>query len=233
MSFTVIAYHTPDDLYRQHAELLAYSLDALGIAYHFQEIESKSWLGATAFKPEFIRNTMETLDSDVLFLDIDCVVRSDITAFYDQLNADIACHIRPSGELISGTLYFRQSTACVQLLESWIQQLKDHPEQWDQVALHEVLKRHDIDLKVEKLPASHVFIFDLTAEENPGMQPVIEHLQASRESRHRTKMKTLKYRILTPLGIYPKSTRRLKARRQRVDDIARQYGVTFRHPYRA
>jgi hypothetical protein len=65
------------------------------------------------------------------------------------------------------------------LLEAWHRQCVSHPDTWDQVNLADVIERGVDGLRVARLPSTYTRVFD-----DPKMgEPVLEHLQASRQLR--------------------------------------------------
>ena len=69
---TIIAFHTPDDLYRGEAERLRRSLDKLGLDYVIREVEpSTDWSRTTMLKPLWMRRARETHTGPLLYVDVD------------------------------------------------------------------------------------------------------------------------------------------------------------------
>lgn len=214
----VIAYYTADDIYAPHADLLQQSLDKYGIASDIERIESSDWLTATAFKPAFILRKLETHRQALLYIDIDTLVHGDIGPALDAITADIAVHYTPENELLSGVIYLRPTDNTYRLLHQWCEAMQAQPGRWDQRVLQDILAANP-QISVHRLPAEFVFIFDTFRERYPGMQPLIEHLQASRETKYREKFLLPKYRLLRYLGIRPKVGRLLLNRRLRMQEL--------------
>ncbi len=217
----VIAYYTDDDIYAEHAELLKQSLEQHGIAYDIEKIQPSNWLSATAFKPSFIKKKLKQHNDALLYVDIDAIVHADFNDFFQSINADIAIYRTPEGELLSGVIYLQATPQVAALIDQWIAGMESHPTLWDQQVLQQLLG-DKADITVYPLPVEYVFIFDTFKERYPLAQPIIEHLQASREMKFREKSNSLKYRILRLIGIRPKVGRLLKSRRARMSELLSQ-----------
>jgi hypothetical protein len=217
----VIAYYTDDSIYSQHACLLQKSLDNFSIAHDIESIETTDWLTATAFKPAFILEKLESNREPLLYIDIDTVIHADIRDTLSAIDEDIAIHITPENELLSGVIYLQPTEHTFQLLRLWRQAMVAEPGAWDQRVLQKILAANP-QITIHQLPAEFVFIFDTFKERYPEMQPVIEHLQASRETKYREKLHLPKYRLLRYLGIRPKVGRLLLNRRKRMRELLDQ-----------
>jgi hypothetical protein len=99
--------------------------------------------------------------------------------------------------------------------------MEANPDTWDQRVLQQILSTNQ-EISVYRLPHEYVYIFDTFKERYPEMQPVIEHLQASRETKYREKLHLPKYRLLRYLGIRPKVGRLLLNRRKRMRELLDQ-----------
>ena len=117
----------------------------------------------------------------MIWTDADSVVRENPILF-DSLDCDIAFHRFKGNELLSGTVYFKNTVATVSLLLSWIEINRENPEIFDQKNLDTAIKLTS-DLSIVDLPPEYCFIFDLSRDYYGGRKPVIEHFQASRENR--------------------------------------------------
>ena len=174
-----ISYYTPN--YEQQANRLRESLDGLALPYTIEAIDNLgSWDKNTHYKPEFILKHLISSDA-VVWTDADSVVRENPILF-DSLDCDIAFHRFKGKELLSGTVYFRNTAATIRLLLRWMAINLDNPEIFDQKNLDQAISEIE-DLKIAELPPEYCFIFDLSREYYGGRKPVIEHFQASREKR--------------------------------------------------
>lgn len=228
----VVGYYTTDSTYQDHAQLLKKSLDRFGIAYDFIEIAPADWLKATAFKPTAILELMEKHQQPVLYLDVDSVIHENVADFFAALQADVAAHYKDDHELISSTVYFDYNPSALKLLNRWKEEMVRTPDIWDQKVLQNLIESPEFNaLTLKKLPPEFTYIFDLTKKTYPNLTPVVEQLQASRESRHEKFMQTQKYKRWRWFGLYPRSTYRMRARRKRLTELCKEYDVTFTFRY--
>ena len=214
----IIAYYTDDDIYSQHALLLRKSLEKFGLKYDIEKIETTNWLKATGFKPGFIENKLKTYNEPLLYVDIDSIFHANIESFFAGIDEDIAVYYTPENELLSGVIYVKPSERTLRLLELWRDAMKASPDVWDQRILQQILSNHQ-EISIYRLPPEYVFIFDTFREKYHGLQPVIEHLQASRETKYREKCHSLKYRILGLIGIRPRVGRLTLSRRKHMQAL--------------
>jgi hypothetical protein len=174
-----ISYYTPN--YKEQADRLRSSLNELQLPYCIEEIPNLgSWDKNTHHKPEFILKHLISSDA-LVWTDADSVIRENPILFYD-LDCDIAFHRFKGQELLSGTVYFKNTVSTIRLLLKWMEINLNNPEVFDQKNLDEAIKSVDI-LKIYDLPPEYCFIFDLSRDYYDARKPVIEHFQASREKR--------------------------------------------------
>jgi hypothetical protein len=174
-----ISYYT--DKYKNEAGKLRQSLESLGLNYHIAGIEDQgSWDANTHFKPIFIKQQIQS-QSAVVWLDADCMVLQHPSLFY-ELDCDIAFHRFKEKELLSGTVFFKNTARTIELLDKWIQINQENPEVFDQKNLDQALKSMT-DISICELPSEYCFIFDLSKNYYPRVNPIIEHYQASRKFR--------------------------------------------------
>ena len=187
--YKVIAYHTDHPVYNEHAIRLVESLVRLGIPYEIEKIEDRgSWVLNCGYKPQFIQKHILMGDCPVVYVDIDAVFHS-----VPEFTGHVGAHLFRGKEILSGTLYFDSSMEARKVLSDWILAQAQDPLAWDQKNLQKVLG------DFVNLPASYCKIFD----KMPGVQPVIEHFQASRKvKRSQRKM----------IGKYPDKVGRVRIR---------------------
>jgi len=174
-----ISYYTPN--YKEQADRLRNSLNELRLPYCIEEIPNLgSWDKNTHHKPEFILKHLISSDA-VVWTDADSVIRENPILF-DELDADVAFHRFKAKELLSGTVYFKNTAATIRLLLRWIAINLEKPEIFDQKNLDQAISE-TTDLNIAELPPEYCFIFDLSRDYYGGRKPVIEHFQASREKR--------------------------------------------------
>lgn len=174
-----ISYYTPN--YKEQADRLRNSLNELQLHYSIEDIDSLgSWDKNTHYKPIFILKHIVSADA-VVWTDADSVVRENPILF-DNLDCDIAFHRFKGKELLSGTVYFRNTEPVIRLLMRWIAINTEKPEVFDQKNLDQAISETE-DLKIAELPPEYCFIFDLSRDYYGGRKPIIEHFQASRKNR--------------------------------------------------
>jgi hypothetical protein len=217
----VIGYYTDDPVYRQHFDILRWCLDKYGITHDYTKIPVSNWLAATAYKPTLILEKIKKHEHPVLYLDVDCFVHQDITGYFGKIEEDLGTHVlEATNELVSSTLYFKFNANTVDLLEKWIQGMRENPTVWDQQVLQGIIDRKEVkDLRVRQIEPEYLYVFDLSKAAHPHLKPVIEQLQASREMRYIARTRTFKARLLSCVGIRRKIGKKLAARRARMNEI--------------
>jgi hypothetical protein len=222
----VVGFYTNDPIYGEHASILEACLARYGITCDLTKIEKTDWHSATAYKPTLILQKIREYRAPVLYLDVDCFVHEDISAYFQRIEADLGVHfLEDTGALCSGTLYFNHTEKILQLLDAWIQGMRENPLVWDQKVLESIVEKKQIPgLGVFNLATEYLYIFDTTRKSHPSLRPVIEHLQASRETRHLAKAGTPRNRLLSLIGLGPKPSRKLATRFERMAEIRREMG---------
>lgn len=189
----VIAYHT-DDRYAAEAEKLRASLIRHGLKHRIDRVEDLgSWAANTSAKPTFVRRMLYAHPGPVLYLDADAVVQRDPVMLRDLRpeNFDLAVHYRqrawpaPRVELLSGTVWFGNTPACRALVRRWELACHGAPDTWDQKHLQNIVADMP-ELRVMNLPPEYCCIFDSMRQQHPGIDPIVEHFQASRRFKERT-----------------------------------------------
>lgn len=177
----VIAFYTQKTPYEAEVQNLVKSCEALNISIDTQGYPNRgAWVHNCAIKPEFIHAMLNKYPGErLLYLDADAVVRQ-LPTLIDTIDADVAAHIMKGGTLLSGTVLFVSKPNVIELVENWIREQKFRPAAWDQQTLHETIVNHGprLGIKFAELPAPYTKIFD-----KPWGEPVIEHMQKSREYR--------------------------------------------------
>ncbi len=182
-NFIMIAFYTFDTPYEKECELLVESCKKHGVPIETQGYPSTgSWVRNAALKSIFVSAMMERhpKDARLVYIDVDARVRS-YPELFDTLDCDIAVHYRRGRELLSGTLFFKNTEAAHNLVKAWINHQRQNPTVWDQRTLQAVLKARPL-VTVGTLPATYCQIFD--SMRGAG-KPVIEHMQASRRYKHK------------------------------------------------
>lgn len=171
------SFYTQNTPYEQEKNFLLQDLIHHNLEYVITGVDSKgSWVLNTNQKSIVCLNTFDTYNRPIVYLDCDARVRQ-YPKLFETLTCDVAVHYRRGRELLSGTLFFNQTTGARTVLEAWVQKCKDLPHIWDQKNLATVLLDMKDVIDIGFLPASYVQIFDLMKDAG---EPVIEHMQASR-----------------------------------------------------
>lgn len=185
-----ISFATPD--YDAHARRLVESLDRFGLPHWVSLMPGTgSWVRNCAMKPEFVLRMMRRHpDRPVVWVDADAVVRKYPALFgglgveADAAVCKYAWKRARKTEVLSGTLYFENNGPSLALVGRWADLQKQAPDVWDQRTLEEALATTP-EARVRNLPVEYCYITDFHRDENPGMEPVIEHFQASRIARQK------------------------------------------------
>jgi len=183
----VIAYYTIDTPYEEEAEVLKLSLETVGYSYDIRGVPNRgSWQKNTQLKAEFVRHMlMEYPGRPLLYLDVDAMM-VQAPVLLDNLKADIAAvHFAKRTELLSGTVWFGNTTQCARIVQKWIHINEQYPDKlpngrdaWDQRTLEMAIKKVDGAVFVE-LPQEYTWIVELTQRYAPGLPPVIMHTRGA------------------------------------------------------
>lgn len=176
-NFIVIAYYTRKTGYEEEAKKLVASLEKFNLPYDIEAIDNLgNWQRNTHYKATFLRKMLDKRKEDLVYLDADAIVRK-YPALFDDMDADLAVHIRENIEPLSGTLYLTNNEAIRPFIDDLIVENKRNPEMHDEMIFGKVLDKWKERLNIFYLPATYAQIFDLMS--NAG-EPVIEHFQLSR-----------------------------------------------------
>jgi len=182
MSYIVASWHTPD--YAAAAGQLAKSLAALNIphvAYECQRLGN--WYDTVVhWKPRIVQRAMEEYQQhDVVYTDSDSVFHSQPVIFNSWRGEDLGLHYLNGVELLGGTQYWSNTPKVHEILRQ-MAQIMEAKHTTSQLALSEVLWERG-DVSIYKLPPEYCCIFDTSRAYHPGIVPVIEHFQHSRQAR--------------------------------------------------
>ncbi len=175
-----VSFHTPN--YEGEARELVQTLNAFGLRHDVRPLpDAGSWVKNCARKATFIRDMLDTHTSDsVAWVDADARIVA-MPSLFNSLTCDFAAHWRHGAELLSGTMFFAATVNAYRLVNAWVDECQEHPDEWDQRCLSRVVERIN-GVTVENLPPEYTAIFD------GGMCPpgseVIRHMQASRRLAH-------------------------------------------------
>jgi hypothetical protein len=196
--FRIISFYTLNTPYEKvfyeylWPTIHKFKLDWVTTGYHSEN----SWNKNTSLKPGFILNSFQTNYNPELnrfvFLDADATIEQYPQLFHEiPEEYDIACHYLdwstwyPNGqhkkELLSGTMYLRDSKAVRELVTEWDKRAKAST-RWEQNILQELLLERP-EIKVYDLPLQYCYIKTLPSGHAPLVQCdniVITHHQVSR-----------------------------------------------------
>ena len=201
--FKIISYHTTGFYKKVAADNLVASCKKLGVPLYMYEVESLgSWSANTNLKPAFIRERMSEGTSDDIFVFVDCdarVVRQPTLFNEIPDKCDMACHfldrhawynhapdIPKVHELLSGVLLLRRRPIVMQMIDWWLQLVKQEPGVWEQKHLSAVVEALGSKLSVFRLPLEYCYIATLPNGQEPHVKvasPVITQYQVSRQVR--------------------------------------------------
>jgi hypothetical protein len=181
--FIVVSFFTKE--YCDEALRLVSSLEEFDIDHDITGISSRgSWIANVNYKAEFCRDKLVQYKKPIVWIDCDAEVKSypvlfpelkdffDIGLFYRNREN------RPH-ELLSGTLYFNNTSTAMRILDLWVSMCRANSTSWDQRNLNRVIEEYGDSVKIFEFPSSYVRIFDAEDMLWDG-DPVILHHQASR-----------------------------------------------------
>ena len=192
----IIAFHTPDDLYRGEAERLRRSLDKLGLDYVIREVEpSTDWSRTTMLKPLWMREARETHTGPLLYVDVDAYVHENPWPYLSEVEGDMGAVVHSNGNLNTSTVFIADTPGARWLLDEWASrsntrrsgEMSSDLDESDQDVLRELVTETetlpDCIFRFSRLPRNlqakvgheGLFLFG---------PPVIEQFQVSRELRN-------------------------------------------------
>lgn len=158
-----------------------------------------NWGANTSFKPEFIKDMLIKHKEPIVFLDADAKIHKNPVLFNEiPEKFDMAVHFLnwflqwrghtgEKRELLSGTMMMRNNDKIMNLLDLYIKECQDNPNQWEQRILQDLLAQHK-EIKIYHLPASYCTVVNHKNEIPTYVgDPVIVHYQASRKYKDRRK----------------------------------------------
>lgn len=177
-----VSFATPK--YEPMMMILANTAAGFGLETHFEAVKDRGgWRVNQAIKPEFMQWMQREYPAErLVWVDADAEFIQYPELFFTLPDdVDIAVHYRKGAELLSGTVYLGPTNNARRIVNNWVQWQKASPGTWDQKTLQQVLQGGDYN--VHRLPPEYTFIHDTFRRDHPGLEPVIEHHQASRENR--------------------------------------------------
>jgi hypothetical protein len=188
-----VSFYTPD--YEDCALQLGCDCQRLGVDLQMTRIDHDlgTWMEATYYKACFVKSAldhqiMDAYDS-LVWIDADARVRSRPNLLYtlDRAECDIAAHHFNGREFLSGTVWFANNAKAREVVNLWCSYNGSGISCLEQKNLRFAI-RDTADVRLHELPPEYCFIFDLSARLHPGVVPVVEHFQRSRETRRREKL---------------------------------------------
>jgi hypothetical protein len=153
-------------------------------------VSTGSWVRNCGMKADFLRYELKQSDERILYVDADARFRADPIELADlDASFDIGVHFmknprqRGRGELLSGTILLDPTPKAKALLDAWVELVAKEPTQWDQRLLQRCIEASGA--RVLELAPEWCLITDLGRRRYPGVNPKIEHFQASRRLRHK------------------------------------------------
>ena len=205
-NFLIIGYYTKNTSYQNLANRLKRSMDELSLPYFLEPIEDLgSWEKNTHYKATFIKKCLRDKTQDLLYVDVDAIFKSypylikDLIADYDLAYRTEDFKWR-SDEALSGTIFIKNNDVMREFVDKWIEMNKANPaermkpETWEQKNMQKVHRDMGEYIRYYNLPPEYTFIFDHTKKMFPGLKPVIEHYQESRNV-HRKSNQNPTYRV--------------------------------------
>lgn len=197
---TIVAFHTDDAFYTEEAARCRKRLEQLGLPHDFTSVpKNGSWVENCARKPEFLLDVRQRLRGPLLYIDVDAFVHRDPWPYLADYDGDMAAYIHGDGKLWSGTILLQDTPRAVLLLRDWLERQKKAPDSYDQFVLQQAIEDDESGEKsyrFQRLPLELVFIADRVYPYVYG-QALIEHLQASRVSKHGRRGDAMASRINT------------------------------------
>jgi hypothetical protein len=150
-----VSYFTFGTQYEQEVRALEVTLREFGLEHRIEGRENRGdWRLNCAQKADFIWDMMKAHPGrPIVWVDADARIMSRPVLF-DELDCDVAYHLRHGVELLSGTVYFGPTAPAQELVMRWIEACKRQPEAWDQLTLAETVEEMRGTLRIQVLPFS-------------------------------------------------------------------------------
>lgn len=178
----IIAYHTGGG-YVAEADQLEATLQEHRLNYEITAWpDGGSWAANTSAKPTFILDAMNRHSGPLLYVDADARFRAtpEKLLALSRDDGDIAVHRLLDRELVSSTVWLSGSPSCREMVEKWKARCDADPKRWDQKHLQDLLDSNPGRWEEIPLGPEYCLIFDISRRAYPGVEPVIEQMQASR-----------------------------------------------------
>ena len=133
---TVVAMHTPDDVYRREADRFCRSLDRLGLTYVCDELPTSRELAelpkelleypdwfiqklARFHKPTWLLEKRKTLRGPLLYCDVDAFFHQDPWPYLGLYDGDVAVFSRRDGTVNSAAIWLNDKEEAADIIEEW------------------------------------------------------------------------------------------------------------------
>lgn len=194
--FKVICYYTRGNRYEELSWRLQNSCESFELDYHIEGIDNLgSWEKNTHYKSQFVKECLQNFpEYNLVYVDADAVFKSYPSLFAEiPEDVDIAYRIESfpwrQNEPLSGTIFFRNTPQTMAIVEKWQElntktpAVRSKPETWEQQNLKRATEAIEGAVYFN-LPPEYTFITDHTRRLYPGLHPIVEHYQESR-NQHR------------------------------------------------
>ncbi len=151
-----------------------------------------AWTANSHIRPGFLLKLLDKFpDNNLLSIDVDAVLHSNPLPLVCRIGADIAVH-RSDGRAWPGTLWLNQRVPTRKFLRRWAELNVEKPKRCDRFNFRDALSEfvQAGRMQVAELPPEMCYIFDVSRKLYPDVEPIIEHLQASRGLRELIGVKT-------------------------------------------
>jgi len=181
---TIIGFYTAGTRYEHEAARLTNSIRRLGLALELVAIEPQGdWRATVRRKPGLLLDLRKRLRGPLLYVDVDAVVHRDPWPYLRGYRGDVAVSGHKGDAIVSGTLLLNDTLETTHFIEAWISATERSPEAPGiSACLEMVVLAHRLgsgSFRIQYLPTAMCRVFD--RHYNPPVEPIIEHLQASRE----------------------------------------------------
>lgn len=187
-----VSFYT--DAYEPGAKKLKADLERLSIPHDLRHIKHKwTWQQAVRYKPQFILEMLRAHpEADaIVWVDSDAEVHKPSPVFYETI-ADLGVYFRSdprkgAEELLSGTMYWKNTFQVQAAIEKWIAALRTAPEHLkkpEQQILQDILPK--LGLTVQRLQREDCWISRVVDPryKHGRIGPRIQHHQWSRQFRY-------------------------------------------------
>lgn len=189
----IVGYYTVNTPYEKEAEGLINSCKKLNLKFDIPGVSTLgNWQSNTRFKAKFMLDMLQKYPGQkLLYVDCDAVIHS-YPVLFNNYDFDVGIRYQDfswrKNECLSGTILLRSNEKTIRLCKRWIEiNESEGPsaktlEQWNlDKAIQEGVSSYGLTLN--NIPPEYTFIFDSMRRMYPGLNPIIEHFQASRRFR--------------------------------------------------